>query len=216
MRILVLSGDRHHPAAIVRQGLSSLGSDHYTFDWLEDPTDLSPDQLDRYSFLVFAKANHRNEGDSAPWVSETSAVRFVDYVERGGVILFLHAGTAVYDSVPNLCHLMGGSFVRHPPQCDVTVEPRASHPLTDGSSPFTLRDEHYFMAMHDPGVEQFLISRSEHGEEPAGWIRTQGDGHVCVLTPGHNLPVWLHPSYQALLRNCLDWCRVNTNTGGPQ
>jgi uncharacterized protein len=26
------------------------------------------------------------------------------------------------------------------------------------------------------------------------------------LTPGHNLEVWLHPSYQALLLNTLRWC----------
>lgn len=29
---------------------------------------------------------------------------------------------------------------------------------------------------------------------------------VCVLTPGHNLEVWLHPGFQALLRHALNWC----------
>jgi hypothetical protein len=29
---------------------------------------------------------------------------------------------------------------------------------------------------------------------------------VCVLTPGHNVEVWQHPSFQALLVNGLDWC----------
>jgi hypothetical protein len=29
---------------------------------------------------------------------------------------------------------------------------------------------------------------------------------VCVLTPGHNDPVWQHAAYQALLRNALTWC----------
>jgi hypothetical protein len=27
-----------------------------------------------------------------------------------------------------------------------------------------------------------------------------------MLTPGHNLEVWLHPSYQALILNGLRWC----------
>jgi len=27
-----------------------------------------------------------------------------------------------------------------------------------------------------------------------------------VLTPGHNLEVWLHPAYQALILNGLQWC----------
>jgi hypothetical protein len=27
-----------------------------------------------------------------------------------------------------------------------------------------------------------------------------------MLTPGHNVEVWLHPSYQVLLANALRWC----------
>jgi type 1 glutamine amidotransferase len=51
-----------------------------------------------------------------------------------------------------------------------------------------------------------MISRSEHDEQPAGWRRTDGAGRVAVLTPGHNLEVWLHPSYQKLILNALRWC----------
>ncbi len=29
---------------------------------------------------------------------------------------------------------------------------------------------------------------------------------VVALTPGHNLEVWLHPAYQALVGACLRWC----------
>jgi uncharacterized protein len=64
------------------------------------------------------------------------------------------------------------------------------------------------MALDDPQAEVFLTTTSEHGSQPGGWLRTQGAGRVCVLTPGHNLPVWQHPSFQALLGNALDWsCR---------
>ena len=52
----------------------------------------------------------------------------------------------------------------------------------------------------------FLHTTSEHGRQPAGWTRTEGKGRVCVLTPGHNLAIWHHPSYQAILRNSLKWC----------
>jgi len=46
----------------------------------------------------------------------------------------------------------------------------------------------------------------------AGYVRTQGRGRVCVLTPGHNLPVWLNPQFQKLLTNALNWCApVNRN-----
>ena len=104
--------------------------------------------------------------------------------------------------------LLGGVFAHHPEQCPVTVEPRGWHPLSAGSNQFTLTDEHYFMAMNEPEVDVFVTTRSEHGEQPGGWRRipSGGTGRVAVLTPGHNLEVWLHPSFQALVLNCLRWC----------
>ena len=100
----------------------------------------------------------------------------------------------------------------HPAQCPVTVEPVAGHPLTQGSVRFTAKDEHYFMALDDTQADVFLTTTSEHGTQPAGWTRTEGGGRVCVLTPGHNVEVWLHPAYQALIRNGLHWCgKVSTD-----
>jgi len=52
----------------------------------------------------------------------------------------------------------------------------------------------------------FLTTKSEHGTQPGGWRRSQGAGRVSVLTPGHYVETWLHPSFQALLVNVLKWC----------
>jgi type 1 glutamine amidotransferase len=62
------------------------------------------------------------------------------------------------------------------------------------------------MALDDARADVFATTTSEHGEQPGVWRRTEGRGRVAVLTPGHNLEVWLHPSFQALLSNCLRWC----------
>lgn len=67
-------------------------------------------------------------------------------------------------------------------------------------------DEHYLMHLDDPQAEVFLTTASAHGSEPGGWTRREGQGRVCVLTPGHNLAVWLHPHYQVLIRSALRWC----------
>ena len=64
----------------------------------------------------------------------------------------------------------------------------------------------YFMALDDPQADLLMTTTSEHGTQPGGWTRSEGQGRVCVLTPGHNIAVWLHPSFQALLRNALRWC----------
>jgi type 1 glutamine amidotransferase len=62
------------------------------------------------------------------------------------------------------------------------------------------------MVLDDGEADVFMTTTSEHGTQPGGWTRLEGEGRVCVLTPGHNVEVWLHPSFQALLRNALNWC----------
>jgi len=121
-------------------------------------------------------------------------------------LFVIHSGTAGYREMPVLRGLMGGAFIKHPPQCLVTVEPCGGHLLTAGSTPFTLMDEHYFMEYDEAQIDLFLTATSEHGTQPAGWTRMEGAGRVYVLTPGHNVEVWRYPSFQTLLHNGLRWC----------
>ncbi len=206
MRTLVFCDDSAHPASLTRGGLAALEDCDLEFDWVEDTAEWRPESLSQYPLVIFSKANNRSQADHEPWANEETGRAFVDFVGAGNGLLVLHSGTALYDNAPSLCRLMGGIFTGHPPQCPVTVAPRADHPLAAGSEPFTLKDEHYMMEMNDPNVDLFLYTESEHGRQPAGWTRTEGEGRVCVLTPGHNLEVWRHPSYQSLLLNSLAWC----------
>jgi uncharacterized protein len=203
---LVLCDDRYHPARIPRAGLAALGDSDFVFDWIEHAGDWSAERMAAYPLVVLTKSNHVSSTEHEPWVTAEVEAAFLDYVRRGNGLLAIHSGTAGYQETPLLRGLLGGVFARHPAQCQVTVEPRQGHPLTAGVAPFTLVDEHYMMDMDDSQVDVFLTAHSEHGAQPAGWTRAEGAGRVAVLTPGHNLEIWLHPSYQALIHNCLGWC----------
>jgi type 1 glutamine amidotransferase len=206
MRALVLCDDYYHPARVVRAGLAPLEGRGWSFDWVERADGWTPERLRGYPAVILSKMNQIAADDTRPWLSEEGQAAFTDYVRQGNGLLAIHSGTAGYEERPELRRLLGGAFVRHPPQCPVTVMARAGHPLAAGSEPFALVDEHYFMALDDERAEVFLTSESEHGAQPAGWTRSEGAGRVCVLTPGHNLEVWLHPAYQALIANALAWC----------
>ena len=206
MNVLVLCGDRWHAPEIAREGLGALVGDEFAFDWIENTSDWSPDLMQHYAVVILTKSNNVSATDPQPWMSEDIQAAFADHVGRGNGMLAIHSGTAEYADTPVLRGLLGGVFDHHPEQCPVTMTPRPGHPLCDGSTPFTLKDEHYFMVMDDPQVDVFLTSSSVHGEQPAAWRRHVGRGRVAVLTPGHNLDVWLHPSFQALLVNVLRWC----------
>ena len=206
MRAIVFCDDRWHPASIVHSGLEPLQQEGFEFDWVENVSDWPVEQMFEYPVVALAKANNVSSTDESLWMTEEIEQAFREYVGKGNGLLALHSGTAGYEHAAVLRGLLGGVFASHPEQCPVTVEVQTGHPLTAGSSSFTVKDEHYFMELDDAQVDVFLTTRSEHGSQPGGWTRPEGDGRVCVLTPGHNVEVWLHPSFQALLHNALQWC----------
>ena len=206
MNVLVLCDDRSHPAGVPRGGLEALGDPSFHYDFVESAAGWSAARMGAYQLVVLTKSNNVSATDETPWVTEEVQRAFVDHVRKGGGLLAVHSGLAGYRETPLLRGLLGGVFTHHPPQCAVTIEPREGHPLAAGVVPFTVVDEHYFMELDDPQADLLMTTTSEHGAQPGGWTRSEGQGRVCVLTPGHNIPVWLHPSFQALLRNALRWC----------
>ena len=206
MQVLVLCDDEWHPARIPRAGLGALGQNEFAFDWIENAHDWSAERMASYPLVILTKSNNISSIDHNAWMTDEAQAVFADYIRKGHGLLAIHSGTAGYEQTPVLRHLLGGVFTHHPEQCLVTMEPKAEHLLAEGAESFVLTDEHYHMAMDDPQADIFLTTRSEHGEQPGGWRRTEGAGRVAVLTPSHNLDVWLHPDFQALLLNSLRWC----------
>jgi uncharacterized protein len=206
LQALVLCDDPWHPAQRIRDGLAPLGAAGFHWQWIENPADWSPELMAEFPVVVLSKSNNRTQADATPWMTPEVEAAFAAYVERGGGLVAIHSGTAGYVETPTLRALLGGVFLEHPAQCTVAVEPAAGHPLAQGSSPFTAHDEHYFMALDDGAADVFVWTSSEHGRQPGGWTHRHGTGRVCVLTPGHNLPVWLEPAYTTLIRNAIAWC----------
>jgi type 1 glutamine amidotransferase len=203
-RTLVLCGDCWHPAETVRRGLAALPANGFEFEFSETGT-AAAETLRNFSLVVLAKANLISPTDRREWLTADSPGGLADYVRRGNGLLIIHGGTSRYGGLPAMRALAGGAFLNHPPECDVTLEPQPAHELARGVDAFTVCDEHYAMAFEGSPADVFLNSRSEHGVQPAGWTRSAGNGRICVLTPGHNLAVWRHPSFQKLLLNTLRW-----------
>ncbi len=206
MKVLVFCGDEWHPSEIVREGLAPLEGNEFSFDWITDVRDWTPEVIMAYPVVILTKSDNVSENDQTSWMTQETQATFSRYLSQGNGLLAIHSGTAGYEQKTMLRGILGGVFLSHPEQCPVTVNPMSHHPLCSGIPAFTLQDEHYFMALDDLNADIFMTTNSENGEQPGGWKRVAGDGRVIVLTPGHNLVVWLHPSYQALMLNSLLWC----------
>lgn len=204
--VLVICDDFWHPAQVPKDGLSPLKEHGFIFDWIEDARDWSASLMASYPLVILTKSNDVSSSDPSGWMTVEAQMAFAGYVRKGHGLFAIHSGTAGYQDALVLRNLLGGVFDHHPEQCEIRMEPQAGHPLTKGVESFTVKDEHYFMSMQDPYADVFLTSRSEHGEQPAGWKREIGKGRVAVLTPGHNIDVWLNPNIQTLLLSTMDWC----------
>ncbi len=206
MNILVLCDDKYHPAAVPRSGLALLAKGEFAVTFLENGRDWATWRLANIDVILLTKANHVSATDTDPWMTDAVARELYDFVAGGKGLLAVHSGTVGYNDIPLIHGMLGGGFVKHPPQCTVAIEPARHNRLTTGLAPFAVRDEHYMMTPLADDAEVFVTTHSEHGRQPGGWLRYEGAGRVGVLTPGHNLEVWLHPTFQQLLKNTLHWC----------
>ena len=215
MKVLVICDDFWHPGEIVARGLKPLEKKGYELDVVMYARDiLTKEMIREYDVIVNAKSNVFGQANQAPWFDEGLPTMvmprdFRDYVEEGHGFIALHAGNCYSrEKCPDMADLTGNDFLGHPAQCAVTYRPAGDHPITAGVEAFTVRDEHYMLDVFAPDAEVFLqgVSDSEAGTQAAGYARRLGRGRFVCLSPGHNCHVLLHPQFQRLMANALDWC----------
>lgn len=214
MKVLVICDDFWHPGEIIARGLKPLEKKGYELDVVMHVRDMLTNEMIReYDVIVNAKSNVFSPANKAPWFEEgLTAVMpndFRAYIEEGHGFIALHAGNCFSrKSQADMASITGNDFIGHPPQCDITMEAVGNHPIMKGVNTFVVRDEHYRIDVHADDIDLFMTSTSdsEAGTQKAGYTREIGKGRFCCLTPGHNCAVLLHPEFQKLMQNALDWC----------
>jgi type 1 glutamine amidotransferase len=223
MKVLLICDDYWHPGQVAIDGAAPLLQQGFQFDTITDAKDFSPEKLEQYPVVLLVKCDETSQADKQPWKTEAVQKAFVNYVEGGGGLVAVHSAVVAGENTKALDKLLGCRFIGHPNAVPVTVQSIKPHPVTDGVGMFCETDEHYRIGIIAQDADILLASYSPpQGEEsrysedpyhncaaavcPAGFVRKQGEGRVCVLTPGHYLPVWQNPQFQKLLSNALNWC----------
>ena len=221
MRVLMICDDHYHPGNVPEEGVASLKG--FEFDVIKNCKDFKPDVISSYPVVVMTKSDQISPEDQSSWKSKEVQSAFIKYVESGGGLLVVHSGTVPGENTEALDKLIGSKFVFHPKDSEVTVESIKPHPVTEGVGMFCEVDEHYHLEILADDVDILMASYSaqqgsldKQKEEPytntpakvapSAYVRTQGKGRVCVLTPGHTLTVWKNTHFQRLLNNSLNWC----------
>jgi len=223
MRVLLLCDDFYHPGQVAVDGVAPLAQKGFQFDIISSANDFSKDILPQYPVVLMCKMDEVSQTDKQSWKTDAVQKAFTDYVEGGGGLVAVHSATVNGKNTEALDNLIGCRFKGHPNNCPVTVQPIKPHPVTEGVGLFCETDEHYRIEITAPDADVLLASysppqgeESKYEQEPyfntpaaiyaAGYVRACGKGRICVLTPGHLLPVWLNSQFQQLLTNALKWC----------
>ena len=209
--VLVLCDDYWHPAEVIERGFRSLKQDDFSFDFVTDPKDiLTVEMLKSFPVIANCKSDMINSANKSPWleagITEVGVAEFDAYIREGGGFLSLHSANTAKEK-EGYALLAGNIFLGHPPRCAIDVRILGPHPIVEGIGDFSIRDEHYQVECfaENPALLFNTVSESG-GTQTGGYALERGKGRLCVMTPGHILSVWQHPSYQRLLLNALQWC----------
>ncbi|MCL2577256.1 MAG: ThuA domain-containing protein [Defluviitaleaceae bacterium] len=221
MKILLFCDDFYHPGNIPAEGLKNI----FEIDEVFDASDFKLETLANYDVIVMSKCDHISQVNNNPWKTVEVQSEFVKYVENGGGLLVTHSGIVAGEngSTEVLDKLIGCRFASHPNNCPVTVGALKPHPITKGVGIFRETDEHYHIEILADDVDILAASFADaQGDEsqyesepyfnapayiaPAAYVRTQGKGRVCVLTPGHVSEVWFNPEFMKIIKNAVRWC----------
>ena len=223
MRVLLICDEHYHPGHVPIEGTAPLKSKGFEIDVIQDSSQFKTEMLDNYQVVIMSNCDQISSDNNESWKTKEIQQAFVDFVEKGGGLLVTHSGTVAGKDTAIIDKLIGSKFSHHPNQTPMLVEPLKPHPVTAGVEAFCEDDEQYeltiladdvdiIMASHRP--QQGSLNRTaedKYHNAPAkicacGYVRTQGKGRVCVLTPGHNVAVWLNPNFQKALENAINWC----------
>jgi hypothetical protein len=223
---LVLIGDSPHPPAPIEKALRPVFEatgvvPHFTFDVralnrenlskvelfviLRDGRQVPRTEVGREKLRVLEDPLH---GEIGTWMTLAQEQAVVEFVAKGGAFLNLHNSLGLYPPAGPYLKLVGGRYIGHGPYERFRVEVAdRRHPITEGVNDFTTPDEQHTPIIYDESqVSRFLNSRMDNGTVvPAGWTREVGRGRVCHLASGHPLEPLLHPMYQRLMRNAVEW-----------
>ena len=223
MKVLLICDDHFHPGQTVIDGLAPLKEKGFDFDIIVDGHKVAPRSFGNYAAIILSKSDEATPENRTSWALAEVQQGFVDYVENGGGLLAIHCGLVAGEKTDLLHGLIGSRFKWHPNAAKVTAGPLKAHPITEGVGQFTETDEHYYLELLKDDIDVLMASFSPaQGSaekyqsdsydncpekiETCCYVRFQGKGRVCVLTPGHFIEVWLNPNFQKLLHNSLRWC----------
>lgn len=187
----------YHPFQGVDEILSGLLKNHFEVTLTDQRSDLLLLQENGYELLIsyLDDFDHVFPGECAEAILE--------YVRKGGGLLCLHNGISLQTD-ERMFHLIGGKFLCHPPQTNITFKTTSTGIFSDLPG-FTLFEEPYQFALSGDMITPLLTYQYNGLFLLGGWSREEGNGRVVFLTPGHSIRTFRQKEYLDMIYRSVEW-----------
>jgi type 1 glutamine amidotransferase len=208
----------HDNIAASVAAIQKMGAENgFAVDVSDDPVVFTIDNLRRYDALIFANTNND------AFTADAQRLALQTYIRGGGGFVGLHSASGSERNWPWYFALLGGTFVRHAPQQDFTVE------VVDPSHPSTAflparwnieNDECYYLIGLNPDIHVLLAAdlttvtdsaRAEFPGEifgdtyPLAWYQEFDGGRQWYTALGHRPEQYEDPTFTRHILGGIRW-----------
>ncbi|MDX1637420.1 MAG: DUF6807 family protein [Balneolaceae bacterium] len=199
------------------EAIKNLGKKYnFTVDASEDPADFTEENLKKYDALVFSNTNNDI------FETELQHLALQDYMQNGGSFVGIHSASGSERDWPWFWSLVGGTFHRHAPfqefTVDVTDKTHAS--TTHLPDNWVREDECYYLKQLNPNVNVLLHAdmttvedkeKSKYpgdvfGEKfPLAWHHEFEGGRSWYTALGHSVEDYDDPVFVRHILGGIEW-----------
>ncbi|MBN2451736.1 MAG: ThuA domain-containing protein, partial [Lentisphaeria bacterium] len=216
IHVLIISGQNNHAweptLARMRETCERTGRFRLTVN--TSPQTMGPDDLRRVRVVL----SHWNAWGDAPvrqWSPEARS-GLLDFVQRGGGHVAVHAGSSSFYDWPEYHAMAGAAWAlgrtgHGPVQAFRVTVAAPDHPITRGIVGFWTVDELWHRTGITPGVTVLATGFSDAlrggtgNEEPVAVCGAYGQGRTMALLLGHDARAMANAGFESLLTRGLEW-----------
>ncbi|WP_435139640.1 ThuA domain-containing protein [Formosa sp. A9] len=175
-------------------------------------TDFKNPDISTYDVLVFYNVSQH--------ISEIQKEAFLNLLEQGKPMLFLHHALVCYQDWPTYEHIVGGKYYhakkgkdslsvipstyKHDEQIPVQIINR-NHPITYNMNDFVILDEVYNKFKRHNNVTPILSTTHPESEKVIAWTHTYGNAPIVFIQLGHDHQAYENTNYRTLINNAIQW-----------
>ena len=172
----------------------------------------SSDSIDKYDALVFY--------DLYQDISEDQKSAFIEMLNKGKGIVFLHHSIASYQDWDEFMKILGARYYLQPAVYNNDSVPASTylddqevgaeimdnkHPVTEGLEDFVIHDEVYDYFKVIPEIHPLISTGHPESGDQLVWANNYGKSRIVYIQFGHDNNAYSNPNFKKLLRQAIDW-----------